>query len=306
MPLAVSFGGTLHPLGPALIALHHLRNNELRGVWFWWEEERLQFLNSFFTSATNAKLHAVIWKMALLRVSSRPVDMVLSIMQILGVTLDPQAFHADDRIGATIALAQGLLKKYDGQPIWLSGIFNFPPSPHSSMFSREIDEDERKKALDYHHNSQSGESEILRYSEIYPKGTLDDEGYFTFVPDQVFPITMVEGSEKYGAEVGIKAIDGTYWDVSSTDARPLGEMANETLLAVKVIREYDRIAKHDSKSGYFVVQMHAPGKYHRVTQFWDSYGRFEQKNSSKRVVDWGEDRTISVGGPVPYKKPDLS
>ncbi len=52
-----------------------------------------------------------IWQCALLRTSSRPLDMVLSIMGILGVSLDLREFPEDDRIGATIALTREILRQ---------------------------------------------------------------------------------------------------------------------------------------------------------------------------------------------------
>lgn len=59
------------------------------------------------------------------RVSARPADVVLSVMGLLGVTLDPSQFKKDDRFGATVALAQQLLcKEYNSKrkcievPLW--------------------------------------------------------------------------------------------------------------------------------------------------------------------------------------------
>jgi len=67
--------------------------------------------------------------------------MVLSIMQILGVALDPKGFHADDRMGATIALAQGLLKLHNGWSPYLT--YRRLPS---TQYSRDFDENELKNA----------------------------------------------------------------------------------------------------------------------------------------------------------------
>ncbi len=58
----------------------------------------------------DTKLYA-IWKSALMQTSSRPVDMVFSIMGLFGVTLDPICFTKDDRLSATIALARAILEK---------------------------------------------------------------------------------------------------------------------------------------------------------------------------------------------------
>jgi hypothetical protein len=56
-------------------------------------------------------LESAIWRASLTRVASRPVDAVFSIMGILGVSLNPLAFGANDRTGATIQLMQALLQK---------------------------------------------------------------------------------------------------------------------------------------------------------------------------------------------------
>lgn len=45
------------------------------------------------------------------RISSRPVDVVLSIMGLLGVTLDVERFRASDRFHATLALGEAMLRK---------------------------------------------------------------------------------------------------------------------------------------------------------------------------------------------------
>jgi len=299
MPHTVTSRDKIHPVGPALITLYLLRGRRMGGYWFQWRRTRLEFVNGALLTGTspalNEKLRAVIWRMALGRVSSRPVDMVLSIMQVLGVTLDPKGFHADDRIGATIALAQGLMKLYDGQPIWLRGIFDLPPSPQYSIFSRDFNEAERKEPpiLD----SSAGDPE----SELLPTGTLDDEGYFTFVPEQVYPITRVEGTAPDTPDttvLRIQAEDGTHWDVHRT--RSPGQIPDTSMLAVKIITIWDSRDHSNYNFGYFIVQAHAPGKYHRIAQFWNK--RLMKEDALTRSMEWGKDRTISIGGPVPHKK----
>lgn len=42
--------------------------------------------------------------------SSRPVGMIFSIIHFFGISLNPSESGADDRLGATIALAQAILK----------------------------------------------------------------------------------------------------------------------------------------------------------------------------------------------------
>lgn len=215
--------------------------------------------------------------------------------------MDPKGFDADDRIDATIALAQGLLQNYDGQPIWVSGILDLPPSPQYSIFSRDLTDEDDERGMTRLSLSPWDDRESLRYTHIYPKGTLDDEGYFSFVPDQVSPITKVEGTPPT-EEGTIEDINSKYWHIPLISIQDPSEMPGDTMLAVKIFREYDRIEKSDNRSGYVVVQMHAPGKYHRVDQF-QVWITVKEATVLQRAVDWVRGRAISIGGPMPYKKP---
>ncbi|KAF7977597.1 hypothetical protein HWV62_3200 [Athelia sp. TMB] len=147
-----------------------------------------------------------IWQSALLRTSSRPVDMILSIMGIFGVALDARRFHKNDRIGATIALAQEILKN-GGKPAWLAMSLDIPPSRFLSSFPdfpttdvsgdirwnsrhgpvnatvddniydidelNEVDSDEERK------EGEIGSNVLLPNSwvEGIPGGTMDNDGY---------------------------------------------------------------------------------------------------------------------------------
>lgn len=72
-----------------------------------------------------------IWRSALMRSSSRPVDMVFSIIGLLGVTLEPSSFAKTDRHRATIELARALLAK--GEPArWLAISLSLDPNSHMS------------------------------------------------------------------------------------------------------------------------------------------------------------------------------
>ncbi|KAF8600778.1 hypothetical protein BDV93DRAFT_259481 [Ceratobasidium sp. AG-I] len=89
----------------------------LNSVPFWQPTRQVMSPNvSALAIATSSDMDAdikeyAIWQSALMRTSSRPVDMVFSIMGLFGVILDPGQFEKHDRIGATIALAQAILKK---------------------------------------------------------------------------------------------------------------------------------------------------------------------------------------------------
>jgi hypothetical protein len=73
-----------------------------------------------------------VWRAALTRFSSRPVDFALSIMGIFGITLDPSRFAPDDKIGATVALMQAMI--VEGQrPEWLGIMETLRPGHHLTM-----------------------------------------------------------------------------------------------------------------------------------------------------------------------------
>ncbi|PWY80099.1 hypothetical protein BO83DRAFT_406203 [Aspergillus eucalypticola CBS 122712] len=79
------------------------------------------------------KLQVALWKATWIRSSSRPVDMVFSIMGLFGVSLDPSRFHRDDRVGATLALASAALQK-GSSAAWLGAYLELNPCPFMSSF----------------------------------------------------------------------------------------------------------------------------------------------------------------------------
>ncbi|KZP24785.1 hypothetical protein FIBSPDRAFT_950825 [Athelia psychrophila] len=127
---------------------------------------------------SNAREQA-IWRSAVLRTSSRPVDMVFSITGLFGVALNPREFHKDDRVGATTALAQAILRKGG------SAALSFPPCRQLSSFP------------EFPQTSVGGSAQIKTdiwltdvealldtanmniWFQDLPKGTMDDYGYLT-------------------------------------------------------------------------------------------------------------------------------
>lgn len=75
----------------------------------------------------------VIWQCAWTRSSSRPVDMVFSIMGLLGVILDTKQFGKNDRMKATIALCREILNR-GGSASWLGIAYSLPPCSRLSTF----------------------------------------------------------------------------------------------------------------------------------------------------------------------------
>lgn len=124
-----------------------------------------------------------IWRAAFMRTSSRPVDMIFSIMGLLGVTLEPSSFDKNDRYRATIALARELLAK--GEPArWLGMSLSLKPDPHISTIPRMPETSVGGKACI---QTPAGRKEVASlvgdgwwWLKGPPKGTMDEDGYFKF------------------------------------------------------------------------------------------------------------------------------
>jgi len=137
-------------------------------------------------SDPDARNHA-IWQSALMRTSSRPVDMVFSIMGLFDVILDPSMFQKEDRIGATVALAKEILRK-GGRASWLGMSFRLPPCsmlctfpvfPQTSVSGKAFVSTrtglrETAEFVDGEYPNELGLGAPL------PGGTMDDDGYFMF------------------------------------------------------------------------------------------------------------------------------
>lgn len=124
------------------------------------------------------------WRSAQMRTSSRPVDMVFSIMGLFGVTLNPKEFEAHDRLGATIALAREILKQ-GGSPTWLATSLSLPENPSVRSFPRFPETDKAGVAV-YEVASQRLEAAELMQdvdgwlaTEGIPGAQMDADGFLT-------------------------------------------------------------------------------------------------------------------------------
>ena len=143
-------------------------------------------LNETLAEDPDSRDHA-IWKCALMRTSSRPIDMVFSVMGLFGVSLDTRAFGKHERLRATVALAREILRK-GGRACWLGlsldlplceQISTFPQFPETSVQGearvRTADgEQEVAKMMEGHYPVSTGLNRPL------PEGQMDDQGYLTF------------------------------------------------------------------------------------------------------------------------------
>ena len=178
---------------------------------------------------TDEMRDACIWQCALVRTSSRPVDMVFSIMGILGVTLDPSDFAVDDRLGATIALAREILRQ-GRSASWLGISVNLPPCPHLSSFPTFPRTSVAGKAM---YDLPSGGQQLVTLTDaIYPndvglfpplKGSMDETGYHSFdamaarltATSAASPLSPDSFYDDAVHPTQLRAMDGSTWIISS-------------------------------------------------------------------------------------------
>lgn len=148
--------------------------------------------------------YSSIWQCALMRTSSRPVDMVLSIMGIFGVSLDPGAFDENDRLRATVALAREILSR-GGRACWLGVSLTLPLSDEISTFPEFPETTVQGTAMV---NTSAGMKEVAEMMEgcypnslglrmALPQGTMDERGTLTaaFKFARAEPVGIPEGRD---------------------------------------------------------------------------------------------------------------
>ncbi|SJK98284.1 uncharacterized protein ARMOST_01547 [Armillaria ostoyae] len=258
-----------------------------------------------------------IWQCALLRTSSRPLDMVLSIMGILGVSLDLREFPEHDRIGATIALAREILRQ-GRSASWLGISVYLPPCPFLSTFPAFPKTSVAGKAL---FDLPGGEQEAVRFIEaIYPneaalcplpKGSMEENGYHVFdaLAVRVLPAhteTTLSTDSLYDHPVHpaqLRAVDGSTWTISADLATSHDSSVASTQtqcprsFAVS-LGFYNGFPAETSGNNIraMLVTEHAEDKYHVRSYFLLSYEALHW------AATWKEHR-FCVGGPESYMRP---
>ncbi|KAJ7310672.1 hypothetical protein DFH08DRAFT_898660 [Mycena albidolilacea] len=172
-----------------------------------------------------------IWQCALVRTSSRPVDMIFSIMGILGVILNPKEFLDDDRLGATVALAREILRQ-GRSANWLAMHITIPPCPQLSTFPTLPRTSVAGRAM---YDLPSGSEQTLALADaVYPndnglfpalKGSMDDSGYLSLNARAVMVVTAPEAltlsdDSPYDNPVcptQLRAMDGSKWTIVSDE-----------------------------------------------------------------------------------------
>lgn len=167
-----------------------------------------------------------IWQSALMRTSSRPVDMVFSIMGLFGVTLDTTQFGENDRVQATITLARAMLEK-GGRATWLAAAFKIPPAQQISTFPRFPQTSVSGRAYVQIGEAQTEVSSLMENEYPIaaalvpiPQGTMDTDGYLRFTAKAVrlnpppADTSLPPPSSDIAKPTTLTAVDGSTWSIS--------------------------------------------------------------------------------------------
>jgi len=241
-----------------------------------------------------------IWQSALMRTSSRPVDMVFSIMGLFGVALDTSKFGQNDRVPATIALAREILAK-GGRANWLAAAFRIPPSKQISTFPVFPRTSVAGKAfVEVAHSLQEvsslmeNEYPIAEALAPTPHATMNEEGYICFTAKAV----QLESSSADAADLPSdpvrsthrEAIDGSWWKICEEFDDAKGQVF-AVLIGFFVGYYPGSTPAHDADNiRTMLIEEHAPGKFHVR-----SYLKFSMK--AKGWAEKWSERSFCVGGP---------
>ncbi|THV03521.1 hypothetical protein K435DRAFT_791720 [Dendrothele bispora CBS 962.96] len=252
-----------------------------------------------------------IWRASFIRTSSRPVDMVYSIMQLFDINLDTTKFEKDDRLRATIALASEILDK-GKTASWLAALFTLDPNPQICTFPRFPMTSVAGKALVK--KADGDEVEMVtelekiptyRWLDHAPSGRMDKDGYLTFTRAAV-RIARVSNTEISGVDhySGPKEIDGfmhfaaedeSLWRIhpEASESEKLDEKPRAFMVFLGMQVGHIWSADEPEPEGdsiVLVIEEHAPERFHKISSFvfWQSFNY---------LIRQGRDRQFHLGGP---------
>jgi len=240
-----------------------------------------------------------VWVAAFVRSSSRPVDMVFSMMDLFGVNLEVSQFHAEDRTKAMIQLIQALMNRGE-RATWLYIAPEMPASVELSTLPSMPETSESGRALI---RTQEGlvpafeaveEPEVWR-SEGAPKGTMCNSGYFRFCARAVLVVGIGEsGASSSGGHRSSETATTRAYDNRETWAIVIGrrEEFNRDPETGR-IRSTPRSALPPTgvrELTFMFVEGHGYGLFHRVGM--------EREIDEMKTAGWEwKWREFYVGGP---------
>lgn len=263
----------------------------------------------------------MVWRSVLFRTSSRPVDMVFSIMGLFKVTLDPRDFDPNDRLGATIALMRKILDQPGGQASWLSvapylpphqQLSTFPVFPRTSVDGRVEFEFDLSIGKNGSLGKTVGKRLLAVSGKIMLTGSMDEAGYLCISRQaiRVYPLPGTKPEEDHNEHLNgyrsspprccldIWANNGTGWQcynatTSKLDASQGGVFEPKTFVVwIGWLSQFSWTGQWEGPRflSAMLVREHAPGHYHV-----ESY--FELNEILERWVKSWKIGLCCVGGP---------
>ncbi|KAK7043015.1 hypothetical protein VNI00_008753 [Paramarasmius palmivorus] len=226
------------------------------------------------------------------RTSSRPVDMVLSIMDLLGVSLDVSAFDSGDRVKATVALIQALMKRPNANATWLYIAPETDASKELSTLPQMPETSESGRAYIYTRKGREPAFMAIMGtnnqwdSRGAPRGEMTDSGYFVFWGKAALVSENVIGKDTKASTTGV-------YDDRETWALVIGRFKN--LNRNPETWKVQGWSKSEKPEGVFeltlmFVQRHKYELFHRVGM--------EREIDERKTRDWNWTyRRFMVGGP---------
>ncbi|KAL0062970.1 hypothetical protein AAF712_010101 [Marasmius tenuissimus] len=273
-----------------------------------------------------------IWQCALMRTSSRPVDMIFSIMHLFGVMLNPKEFDSDDRLGVTVRFAQGVLDEsrkgvLNAFDHWLSALYFMESSQQISTFPQFPETAVDGRAFIYTSDgSRQSVTDIMseRYTKytrapLYPHflaeekdvGEMDDSGYYTFTAKYVLPLRFITSHPPVKNYPQDSDPDQAGWDTSrpvlaadGTEWRPMLTVSSTPGPRIAPLPEADGwgvyMGDHMLLDTFVLVKSHGGSRFHKVTYFSLSRSmELEDEGHEKQV--WFpyvfQKVKVSIGGP---------
>ncbi|KDQ10577.1 hypothetical protein BOTBODRAFT_178061 [Botryobasidium botryosum FD-172 SS1] len=236
------------------------------------------------------------WIAAFARSSSRPVDMVFSMMDLLGVNLEVSQFHPEERTKAMIHLLQASMNRGE-RATWLYISPEMPASVELSTLPSLPETSESGRAFIRTPDRlvpafEAVEEPELWQSEGAPRGTMSSSGYFRFCARAV----LVVGPRKLNTRASSHSGTATTraYDNREVWAIVIGrrEELNRDPETGR-IRPTPRSAAPPigvTELTFMFVENHGFGLFHRIGM--------EREINEAKTVDWDwKWREFDVGGP---------
>ncbi|KAK0231503.1 hypothetical protein IW262DRAFT_1308259 [Armillaria fumosa] len=243
-----------------------------------------------------------LWTSMYTRTSSRPVDMVFSLMDLIGpgINLDVSQYGPNDRAKATIKLIQELMRFQDGVAYWLyiapwikpsREISTLPEMPETSVSGRAYIQTGKGKVLALDAISADSEWNTWGMPSPAPVGKMTDSGYFAFFAKAVLVRVQAQEHLEREWENMMKAYDNhETWAIVVGRIRNWNRDPNTWKIELRSNEEPTPEGVPVYELTMMLVEKHGSGLYHRVGM--------EREIDERVTVDWDwKYREFNVGGP---------